>query len=105
MKEKVQEELKKLEELNIIRPTETPTDWCAPTLAVPKPNGKVRLCIDFTKLNDSVHQENSPGEYCCGAVSWSAMAGEIGKERGGRRKGCVLWVPSCSRAHQGLVSY
>ena len=30
MKEKVQEELKKLEELDIIRPVETPTDWCTP---------------------------------------------------------------------------
>ena len=43
MKEKVQEELKKLEELDIIRPVETPTDWCAPIVAVPKANGKVRL--------------------------------------------------------------
>ena len=24
-------------------PVETPTDWCAPIVAVPKPNGKVRL--------------------------------------------------------------
>ena len=60
MKEKVQEELKKLEELDIIRPVETPTDWCAPVVAVPKPNGKVRLCIDFTKLNESVRRENFP---------------------------------------------
>ena len=60
MKEKVQEELKKLEELDIIRPVETPTDWCAPIVAVPKANGKVRLCIDFTKLNESVRRENFP---------------------------------------------
>ena len=41
MREKVQEELKKLEEQDIIRPVETPTDWCAPNVAVLKPNGKV----------------------------------------------------------------
>ena len=41
MKGKVQEELKKLEEQDIICPVETPTDWCAPIVAVPKPNGKV----------------------------------------------------------------
>ena len=60
MKEKVQEELKKMEELDIIRPVETPTDWCAPIVAVPKPNGKVRLCIDLTELNESVRRENFP---------------------------------------------
>ena len=59
MKEKVQEELKKLEEQDIIRPVETPTDWCAPIEAVPKPNGKVRLCIDFRKLNESVRRDLS----------------------------------------------
>ena len=60
MKGKVQEELKKLEEQDIIRPVETPTDWCAPIVAVPKPNGNVRLCIDFTKLNESVRRETFP---------------------------------------------
>ena len=60
MKGKVQEEFKKLEEQDIIRPLETPTDWCAPIVAVPKPNGNVRLCIDFTKLNESVRRETFP---------------------------------------------
>ena len=60
MKEKVQEELKKLEEQDIIRPVETPTDWCAPIVAVQKPNGKVRLYIDFRKLNESVRREIFP---------------------------------------------
>ena len=41
-------------------PVETPTDWCAPIMAVPKPNGKVRLCIDFMKLNESVRRETFP---------------------------------------------
>ena len=60
MKEKALEELKKLEEQDIIRPVETPTDWCAPIVAVPKPNGKVRLCIDFPKLNENVCRETFP---------------------------------------------
>ena len=60
MKEKVQEELKKLQEQDIIRPVEIPTDWCAPIVAVPKPNVKVRLYIDFTKLNDSERRETFP---------------------------------------------
>ena len=60
VKEKVQEELKKLEERDNIRPVETPTDWCAPIVAVPKPNGKMRLYIDFRKLNESVRREIFP---------------------------------------------
>ena len=60
MKEKALEELKKLEEQDIIRPVETPTDWCAPIVAVPKPNGKVRLYIDFTKLHESERRETFP---------------------------------------------
>ena len=54
MKQKVQEELKHLEKENIIRPVKMPTDWCAPIVAVLKNNGKVRLCVNFTKLNESV---------------------------------------------------
>ena len=54
MKQKVQQELKRLEKENIIRPVKMPTDWCAPIVAVLKTNRKVRLCVDFTKLNESV---------------------------------------------------
>ena len=60
MKGKVQEELKKLEEQDIICPVETPTDWCAPIMAVPKPNGKVWLCVNFMKLSESVRRETFP---------------------------------------------
>ena len=42
MKQKVQEELKRLEKENIIRPMKIPTDWCAPIVAALKNNGKVR---------------------------------------------------------------
>ena len=37
-----------------------PTDWCAPILVVPKRDGRVRLCVDYSKLNESVKQENFP---------------------------------------------
>ena len=60
MKKRVQEELQRLEDADIIRPITTPTDWCAPIVVVPKSNGKIRLCIDFTKLNESVKRENYP---------------------------------------------
>ena len=56
MKQKVQEEQKRLEKENIIRPVKMLTDWCG-TIAVLKNNGKVRLCVDFTKLNENVKRE------------------------------------------------
>ena len=60
LKDKVEEELKSLQEQGIIRPVTKPTDWCAPIVAVTKPSGKVRLCCDFSKLNESVKRENFP---------------------------------------------
>ena len=52
----VQDELKKMEEDDIIRPVTKPTDWCSPIVAVPKPNGRIRLCVDFTRLNEKVQR-------------------------------------------------
>ena len=43
-------------ELGVIRPVQERTDWCVPFVIVPKANGKVRLCVDLTKLNLSVHE-------------------------------------------------
>ena len=60
MKQKVQQELNRLEKENIICPVKMPTDWCAPIVAVLKNNGKVRLCVDFTKLNESVKRDKVP---------------------------------------------
>ena len=34
-----------------------PTKWCAGMVVVPKPNGKVRICVDLTKLNANVCPE------------------------------------------------
>ena len=60
LKDKVEEELKCLQNQNIIRPVTNPTDWCAPIVVVPKGSDKIRLCVDFTKLNESVKRENFP---------------------------------------------
>ena len=50
-------ELERMEQLNIIRKVTEPTDWCGGMVVVPKPNGHVRICTDFTQLNHSVKQE------------------------------------------------
>ena len=60
LKEKVKAELESLEQQDVIKPVTQPTDWCAPIVVVPKPNNKVRVCVDLTKLNESVRRENFP---------------------------------------------
>ena len=37
-----------------------PTDWCAGMVVVPKANGKVRICVDLTNLNNSMCRERHP---------------------------------------------
>lgn len=52
---KLEAELKRLQDLDVISPVTKPTEWCAPIVVVPKANGKdVRLCVDLTKLNKAV---------------------------------------------------
>lgn len=41
------------EELDRIHPrVDQPTDWCAPMVVTPKSYGKVRVCVDLSKLNE-----------------------------------------------------
>lgn len=57
MIDKVASELKRLEQFGVIRKVEDPTDWCAGMVIVPKANGSIRICCDFTRLNESVRRE------------------------------------------------
>ena len=54
---KVKEELERMEAQGVIIPVEEPTEWCSGLVVVPKPSGKVRLCVDYTGLNKSVRRE------------------------------------------------
>ena len=54
---KVKEELQRMEKLGVISRISEPTDWCAGIVVVLKPNGRVRICVDLTKLNESVCRE------------------------------------------------
>ena len=51
---KVKEELQRMEKLGVISKVDIPTDWCAGMVVVPKPDGRIRICVDLTKLNESV---------------------------------------------------
>ena len=43
-----------MEEMGVISKVEEPTEWCAGMVVVSKPNGKVQICVNLTKLNESV---------------------------------------------------
>ena len=53
----VKKELDRLETLGVIKRVTEPTEWCAPIVVVPKENDKVRLCVDYTHLNQAVKRE------------------------------------------------
>ena len=72
MKTKVKAELARMEKLGVIRKVEQPTEWCAGMVTVPKPNGNVRICVDLTKLNESVCRETYP------LPKIDSLLGEIG---------------------------
>lgn len=53
----VRDELHRMEQLGVISSVEEPTEWCAPMVVVPKSQGRVRICVDLTRLNESVCRE------------------------------------------------
>ena len=57
---KVKSELQHMESMGVISPVQEPTEWCAGMVVVPKPGDKVRICVDLTKLNESVRREHHP---------------------------------------------
>ena len=60
LRDMVREELKRMERLGVISPIERDTRWCAGMVVALKKNGKVRLCVDLSKLNQHVRRELFP---------------------------------------------
>ena len=46
--------------MEIISKVDEPTEWCAGMVVVRKPNGKVHICVDLTKPNESILREFHP---------------------------------------------
>ena len=46
-----------MEAMQAISKVDEPTDWCASIVVVPKSNGQIHICVDLTKLNESVYGE------------------------------------------------
>ena len=57
--QKTKGELDRILETGAISRVDQPTDWCAPMVVTPKSNGKVRVCIDLSKLYEYV-KKNHP---------------------------------------------
>jgi hypothetical protein len=60
LREAVNEELERMVQSGVIRPVIEPTPWCAPMALDIKKNGKLRICVDFKKLNMSVRRPHHP---------------------------------------------
>ena len=61
LRKKVEEELTRMESLNVISRVDKPSQWCAAMVVVPKRNsGTVRICVDFRALNECVLREVHP---------------------------------------------
>ncbi|CAG8834627.1 15666_t:CDS:1, partial [Cetraspora pellucida] len=52
------QEIKRMEEAGLIRPSCSP--WAFPVVLVKKKNGKMRLCVDFRKLNQRTKRDSYP---------------------------------------------
>ena len=58
--DKVKTELQRMQDMGVISKVNEPTEWCSGMVVVPKANGQVRICVDLTKLNQSVKREKHP---------------------------------------------
>ncbi|KAL7883346.1 hypothetical protein SRHO_G00010040 [Serrasalmus rhombeus] len=50
LRDKVKEELDRMESMGVISKVSSPTEWCAGMVVVPKPSGNICICVDLTNL-------------------------------------------------------
>ncbi|KAL6134797.1 hypothetical protein ACLB2K_067025 [Fragaria x ananassa] len=55
----IQVEVQRLKEIKLIREVSYPT-WVSNIVIVPKPNGKWRMCVDYTNLNKACPMDSFP---------------------------------------------
>ena len=54
----VHKQLQEMADEGLIQPSNSP--WCAPAVYVPKPNGEIRICVDFVQLNNTTKKDSYP---------------------------------------------
>ena len=60
LRPKIQEELARMESLDVIEKVIEPTDWVNSMVTIIKPNGSLRICIDPHNLNQAIQREHYP---------------------------------------------
>ncbi|KZS03352.1 Uncharacterized protein APZ42_033934 [Daphnia magna] len=83
----VKQTLDGMEAAGIIAPVTEVTDWSAPLVVLRKPNVKLRICVDHTRLNRHVAHPTHPTHTPRDAVA------EIDGESGGRHPGFLSLIP------------
>ncbi|XP_022803357.1 uncharacterized protein K02A2.6-like [Stylophora pistillata] len=59
LRDQVEADIRKLEELDIIEKAEGPTPWVSPIVIVPKKTG-IRICVDMRAANEAIERERHP---------------------------------------------
>lgn len=98
--DKVQQELSRMESLGVISRVEEPTDWCAGIVVKPKKNGTVRICVDLTKLSESVCRE----KYILPSVEETLgnMDGaQVFSKLDANMSKCQFWMPILANTPDG----
>ena len=60
LKDRLKDELDRLESIGVITPIEEPTDWVSCIVNTPKPTGKLRVCLDPKPLNKALKRSRYP---------------------------------------------
>ena len=60
LRERVDIELKRLKEMDIIEDAEGSTPWVSPVVVVHKPNDQIRICLDSRAINTAIERERYP---------------------------------------------
>ena len=60
LRPKTQEELQRMENIDVIEKVNTPTSWVNSMVTIVKPNETLRICIDPRDLNNAIKREHYP---------------------------------------------